>query len=372
MSVLHLHDFHQAAGAAFDVIGGQEVVRNFGDSCSEFGHLCRTAGVLDLGCRGRLCLLGTDRERFLNGQVTNDVRALRVGEGCYAAVVSARGRMESDAFVYRLADEFLLDFEPGLTAGLLRRLEHHLIADDVQIVDAAPHFGLLSVQGPAAAAALQRLGLGTTLPERPLDLRIAAAPGGVEVHLVNQPRTGRTGFDLFVPVAGLPVVAPALLEAVRSVGGGAAGWEALETARIEAGIPRYGADMDATTLPPEAGIEERAISYRKGCYIGQEVLARIRTYGRVTRRLCGLRLSEPAGSLPVAGDVVTHDGREVGRVTSAVRSPSLGADIALGYVRREHDRPGTSVRVGGEGRARQATLVPLPFVATGLNPVPPA
>src|SRR6266545_2358291 len=145
---LPLHEFHADLGARFTTVNGAEAVADFGDALAEHAALRETAGVLDLNFRSRLCLTGADRVRFLHGQVTNDVKKLRVGEGCYAALVTAKGKMESDLNIFVLPDELLLDFEPGLTQAVSQRLEKYIVADDVQVVNVAPHYGLLSVQEP--------------------------------------------------------------------------------------------------------------------------------------------------------------------------------------------------------------------------------
>src|SRR5262249_30647499 len=152
-------------------------------------------------------------------------------------------------------------------------------------------------------------------------------------YLMNQPRLGTTGFDLFVPTPASGAVMDKLIAAAKDNGGRACGWTALEIARIEAGIPRYSVDMDENCIPLEAGLEARAVSYNKGCYIGQEVINRIHSIGHVNRELRGLRLADDLNVLPVKGDKLFHDGKEVGHVTSAVKSPALNANLALGYVR---------------------------------------
>ena len=170
------------------------------------------------------------------------------------------------------------------------------------------------------------------------------------------------GFDLFVPNNSLGAAADKLIAAVKQVGGRACGWQAFETARIEAGIPRFGADMDETNIPLECGIENRAIVYNKGCYIGQEVINRIHSVGHVNRELRGLRLTDPAGvglPLPQKHDKLFHAGKEVGYVTSAVKSPTFG-NIALGYVRREANQIGNELTLQGTGES-PAKIVPLPF-----------
>ena len=302
MNPLALHEFHTALHAHFVEVNGAEVVEDYGDWASELAALHQAAGVLDLSCRSRLCLTGTDQVRFLHGQVTNDIRRLRTGEGCYAAVVSAKGRMEGDCNIYRLPEELLLDFEPGLQQALTRRLEKFVVSDDVQVVDVAALCGLLSVQGPRSDAVLRALGSFGELPASPFGFAVVSDPLLGEMYLMNQPRLGTCGFDLFVPTASLGVVADKLIAAARPVGGRPCGWRALEVARIEAGVPRFGADMDDRNLPAECGIESRAVNYEKGCYIGQEVINRLHTMGHVNRKLCGLRLSASLPQPPAKDD----------------------------------------------------------------------
>ena len=361
MIELSLHEFHRGLGARFAEVNGLAVVEHYGDALAEHSALRESAGVLDLGFRGRLSLAGADRQRFLNGQVTNNVKELKAGEGCYAALVTAKGKMVSDLNIFCLPDELLLDFEPGLSAAIAGRFERYIIADDVQVVDAAPHYGLLSVQGPKSAEVVDKLDLGLPFPEKPLSFGSVNNPTLGEIYCMNQLRTTANGFDLFVPVAALAAVADKLIAAAKTVGGCACGWRALEMARIEAGIPRFGADMDESNLPPEAGIEDRAISYSKGCYIGQEVIARIRTYGQVAKSLRGLLLADDLSELPKKGDKLFHGDKEAGFITSALDSPAFRRKLALGYVRREYNEAGSELRLRFAERDHAARIVPLPF-----------
>jgi folate-binding protein YgfZ len=369
-------EFHQNLGARFTTVNGSEVVADFGDSLVEHAALRETAGVLDLSFRGRVCLTGDDRIRFLHGQVTNDVKRLRVGEGCYAALVTAKGKMEADVIIHCLQDELLLDFEPGLTAAVTARLEKYIVADDVHVVDVVPHYGLLSVQGPKANAVLHSLGMfglppsggqsdfnpiNTGLPTRPIQCVRISDPTLGDIYLINHPRLNSTGFDIFAPSTMLTHVAAKLIAAAKALGGAACGWTALEIARIEAGIPRFGADMDETNIPLECGIEERAVSYTKGCYIGQEVINRIRSIGHVNRELRRLRLADDLKELPAKGDKLFKEDKEVGYVTSATRSPKLKANIALGYVHRETNQIGTELIFRTSAGDKKARVVALPF-----------
>lgn len=359
---LNLHEFHARQGARFADVAGAEVVGHYGNSAAEYRALVENAALLDLGFRGRVCLLGADRARFLHGQVTNDINRLAPGQGCYALLTTNKGRLQADLNIHCLADELLLDFEPGLTARVIERLEKFIVADDVQIVDVAPHYGLLAVGGPRAAEAVAASGLFQAVPEREFQSvkQTDAALG--ELYLANVPRAGQPGWDVFVPVASLPTVAGQLRDAVIRVGGALAGWDALETARIEAGVPRFGADLDETTLPQEAGLEARAVSFNKGCYIGQEVINRLRTIGQVTRALRGLRLPPDLPALPARGDKLWHAGKEVGHLTSAVHSPRLNAPVAIGYVRRECFAPGTELLLRTAAGEWPVQVAGLPFV----------
>ena len=356
---------HDGLSPAWTSVNGGKVVLHYSDHAAEHACLWDSVGIIDLGFRTRLCLLGADRIKFFHGQVTNDVQGLEAGEGCYAFVGNAKGRIQADMNIYRLADEILIDAEPGLTESLIQRLDQYVIADDVQIVDAAPHYGLLSVQGPKAVALVEKLELGVQIPSSPLAISHASHPVYGEVYLSCNSRVGTGGFDLFVPLTSVATVFEALVKAAPELGGRACGWQALETARIEAGIPRFGQDMDDTNLAPETGQGERAISYSKGCYIGQEVIARIRTYGQVTKELRGLRLSGDDSDLPAKGCPIFHQGKEVGYITSAVWSPRYKGNIALGYVRKECNHPGSKVQVGAVDSDCQAEVMALPMEQAG-------
>lgn len=384
---LSLHELHQGLGANFAELNGMELVADYGDGPAEHDALRETAGVIDLSFRSRICLVGADRARFLHGQVTNDVKKLRAGEGCYSAITTAKGKMESDLNIFNLPDELLLDFEPGLAEKISTRLEKFIVADDVQIVDASPHYGLLSVQGPKAAEVVRALDLFAELPAKHFSsVKMSDATLG-EIYLVNHARLAAerrlparhddkkenfqtavleagapTGFDLFVPNNSLGAVADKLIAAAKQLGGRAVGWTALEIARIEAGIPRFGADMDETNIPLECGIESRAIVYNKGCYIGQEVINRIHSVGHVNKELRGLRLTDDLKALSIRGDKLFHDGKEVGYVTSAAKSPTLNMNIALGYVRREVNQIGNELMLRTAAGESAVKVVALPFV----------
>jgi len=360
---LALHELHQSLGAKFTQVNGLTAADHYGDPLAEHAALKSSAGVLDLSFRGRLCLTGADRQRFLNGQVTNNVKDLKPGQSCYAAIVNHKGKLQGDAFIHALAGELLLDFEPGQIEAVTQRLEKFIIADDVQIINVTTSYGMLSVQGPKAADTLALTGLPLTLPPAELTSVTLQDPGLGEICVVRVPRAGSDGFDLFVPTGALSTVLTRLVAAAAKIGGRLCGWQALEIARIEAGLPRFGVDMDATNLAPEAGIENRAISYTKGCYTGQEVIARIRTYGQVAKSLRGLVLPADTRQLPKKGDKLTREGREVGYVTSAIFSPACQTAVALGYVRKECNQAGTRLVLRLEANEIPVTVTDPPFPA---------
>jgi folate-binding protein YgfZ len=365
MGSLLLHEFHQAMGAQFLDVNGQEAVAHYGDALAEQAALATSAVVSDLSFRARLCLLGPDRAKFINGQVTNNVKELRTGEGCYAAVVSAKGKIQSDLHIYILEDEILLEFEPGLGPTVQQRLEKYIIAEDVQVMDVAALYGLWSVQGPGATAVIKSLPWSFAIPEKANALAKidGAAPG--EIYVMNRARTRGAGYDLFVPSQSMQAVAAQLDTAVKKEGGRFCGWQSLETGRIEAGLPRWGADMDETTLAPEV-LDTTAISYSKGCYIGQEIIARVRTYGQVARSLRGLRLPEDLPALPRKGDKLFLGEKEVGCITSAAASMRLKANIALGLVRREANQIGTELLLQAPSGKIPVKIVELPFAARSI------
>jgi folate-binding protein YgfZ len=361
MKPLALHDLHSDFRASFTLVNGLEAVDNYGDVGQEHSALVKTAAVLDLSFRSRLCVVGKDRVRFLHGQVTNDINSLRPGSGCYAALVTAKGRLQSDLNIYNLGEEVLLDFEPGLSMSVFQRLEKYIVADDVQVVGVEPLYGLLSLQGPLAEKVIGASSLFPDVPVNPFSVTELKDDRLGQVYLMNQPRLRTKGFDLFVPNHSLRAFADRLIAAARSFGGGVSGWQALEVARIEAGVPRFGIDMDETNFPQESGIEADAVSYSKGCYIGQEILNRLHTMGHVNRELRGLRLDGQTQNLPVKGDKLFFRDQEVGYITSAAASPVLKANVALAYVRRDLKEPGTVLLARTKAGEVSAVLVRLPF-----------
>jgi folate-binding protein YgfZ len=322
----------------------------------------RGAAFLDRGARGKIAVAGVDRKTYLHAMLTNDIATLQPGTGCYAAFLTPQGRMITDLRVLEVGDLALLELRAEEAPVLIERLDAFVFTEDVKLGDLTGAFGELRVAGPSAARVVADvLGRGGASAPTVEDLdawaefRNARASFEGEMVLVAATRElGLPGFDLFVERAHAGRLAGALAEA----GAEAMSGDASEALRIEAGIPRFGLDMDSETIPLEAGIEGRAISFTKGCYPGQEVIIRVvhRGGGRVARRLVGVTVA--GDTVPAAGTVLQAGEKEVGKVRSAAWSPALGKPIALAYVHRDYTEPGTALQVGQAA----AIVTALPFV----------
>ena len=299
----------------------------------EYELLTERAGVVTREGRAVLLLEGAEAADFLQGQVTNDVEGLAPGTGCYAALLSHKGKLRADMRVLRLAeDRLLVDAERVAGPVLQHNFTTYSLGRDVRSKDVSGERELLSVIGPAAP---------DLVSPSPPDQEHAFVEGPHGLHV----RTD-VGVDLIVASDGVPGVLDDLDAPEVSQ-------EAAECLRIERGRPRLGFDMDDTTIPQEAGLNERAVSFTKGCYVGQETVARLYYKGKPNRHLRGLRLSRPAEP----GEPIELNGKQLGRVGSTCVSPALGP-IALALVRKEA-APGDEVLVGEEGAP--ARVVDVPF-----------
>src|SRR5262245_25448145 len=315
------------------------------------------AAFLDRSDRARVVVSGADRASYLQGLLTNDIVALKAGEGCYAAYLTPQGRLIADLDVYELGDVILLTMDRAVKERVLTKLDQFIFSEDVQLGDVTDTFAQIAVVGPDAAAAVAKVLGGPSadaligLPEHG---NLRTAWNGDPVIVTRIADVGEPGYDVFVDRRK----ADAFISAIASAGAAALDEQTAETIRIEAGVPRFTRDMDEETIPLEAGIESRAISFSKGCYVGQEVIVRVlhRGHGRVARKLVGLIVA--AGQPPVVGAVVRSGDREIGSITSSTWSPALQKPIALGYVHRDFVMPGTTVIVGGA----PAEVTTLPFV----------
>jgi tRNA-modifying protein YgfZ len=290
--------------------------------------------LLDLSDRAKYKVTGQDRVRFLNGQLTNDILKLRLGSTMYACALTAKGKLCADLFVAATEEGNYLDAESVLRESLAGRLEKYIIADDVTLEDVTDEFGLLHLIDPK---------LADTRPEGPASLGL---PEETMAFLMASDRFGSPGIDLWFPVGQTALVREKLKQLPIDP-------EAAENFRIEQGIARWGKELSEEVIPNEAGLDQRAINYFKGCYLGQEVISRIKSVGHVNRHLCGLM---PLGDLAIdPRDKLFSDEeskKEIGFITSVGRSRSLDRVVALGYVRRGFDAPGSTLQV-----RRNSTLI---------------
>jgi len=311
------------------------------------------AAFLDRSHRGRIVVSGTERASYLQGLLTNDIVALTAGHGCYAAYLTAQGRMIADLDVYELGDVLLLAMTGGVKDAVMARLDQFIFSEDVQLGDVTGTFAQIAIVGPGSVAIVASIVRGVSeealraMPEHG-NVRGEWAGGAAIVTRVAD--TGEPGFDLYVERAQ----AGALKAALAAAGAAELDEATGEAVRIEAGVPLFGRDMDEETIPLEAGIESRAISFSKGCYVGQEVIIRVlhRGHGRVARKLVTLRV---AGLVPERGARLFAADRDVGFVTSAADSPRLGA-IAMAYVHRDFLTPGTTLDAATDSGRVLATV----------------
>jgi folate-binding protein YgfZ len=354
-----LIEWHRSNGASIIERDDWLLPASFGDASAEYCAVRESVGLIDLPHRGLLQFSGPDRLSFLQGMLSNDLRNLKTFDGAYAALLTQQGKIVADVRVLCAMNSFYMDFWVQLKAKILEHVNRYLIADEVEIADRSGEYSIISVQGPRAKDLLRQvMPKEVQLPSRPKQHCMVAIEGAA-VCAVNDSHTGEIGFDLIIPLPAMPELGWKLTESGAAIGARWVGEEALNVLRVEAGIPRWSVDFSEENLLLEVGLED-AVSFTKGCYLGQEVVERIRSRGHVNKRLCGLLLD--GNSAASAGDVIASASKQVGAVTSSVFSPKLKRAIALGYVNREFWEVGTplSVRVGGA--SVRATVTGLPFL----------
>jgi glycine cleavage system T protein len=359
-----LATLHESNGAQFLESNGWLLPAQFGNSTAEYAAVRSAVGFIDLSHRGLLQLTGADRVSFLQGMVSNDVKALNPGEGQYATVLNQQGKVLADTRVLCSENSLYLDVWEILKDKIAEHLNRYLVADEVEIADRTDGYAIISLQGPHAELCLRTLVGQADLPGRLADHRMVNTDGA-QVCVVRASSTGETGFDLIIPKSHLLNIAQQLTVAGKEFSGAWVGEEAHNILRVEAGIPRYGVDFTEDNLLLEVGLDH-AVSFTKGCYLGQEVVERIRSRGHVNKKLVGLLLEgrEPANR----GDPI-FAGKPVGTITSSVYSPALGQPVALGYVYKDYWSPDTRLSLDHNGVSIEAKVAALPFVRPPMKPV---
>jgi folate-binding protein YgfZ len=356
--------FHQSNSAQFVERDGWLLPAQFTDSATEYAAVRSAVGFIDLAHRGLLQLTGADRVSFLQGMVSNDVKALRPGAGQYATVLNQQGKVLGDTRILCSDNSLYLELWEIIKEKIAEHLNRYLVADEVEIADRTDEYGIISLQGPQSEVYLQKLVGQAGLPERLAEHRMVNIDGA-QVCVVRATSTGETGFDLIIPRSHLLNIAQQLTEAGKGFSGAWIGEDAHNILRVEAGIPRYGVDFTEDNLLLEVGLDQ-AVSFTKGCYLGQEVVERIRSRGHVNKKLVGLTFEGQESAN--RGDILFAD-KPVGTITSAVHSPALGQPIALGYVHKDYWIPDTPLNVNHDGVSLNATVTTLPFVRPPQEPV---
>ncbi len=355
-----LHDEHAKRGAAFIEQHGWEVAADYGDAAAEHRAVRNGVGVMDLSSRGKIRVTGDDRVKWLQSVISNDILALAAGQGICASLLTHKGKMLSYFRVYQLGDALMLEDVGEIGEATFAALRKFLLyGTKAKMENCAESWGLLLVSGPKALELIKEA-FGADVSSLPVLSFVSHQTDGHGALLIRSEETGGTDIEILLPADGLKTAWDRLWAAGGTSGLKPFGTSALESLRVEAGLPKAGPDLNENVVPPEANLEGKAFSLTKGCYPGQEVVARMDTYGSVRRRLAGIVMDDavtpPAGAKLFSGD------REVGWVSSAVHSPSLGKVIALGFPLRDFTPPGTALTVEINGERKAATVQALPFV----------
>jgi folate-binding protein YgfZ len=337
---------------------GAMTAARFADPQTELSAMLTGCAVYDLGSRAKISITGNDRVRWLNGMVTNNIRDLASARGVYAFLLNPQGHILGDLYAYNRGDRVMVDTDRSQVEKALATFDHYIIMDDVEVNNLSEQFTAIGVSGPKSQSVLRAAGLQVPAlePLQVFDLRCNCNCGCVECSIVRTDDPQLESYEIWLAVAD---VKP-LWEGLLAAGATPVGCETLETHRILSGVPLYGIDIRERDLPQETG-QARALNFSKGCYIGQEIVERIRSRGNVHRTFTGFR-SRTAGLIS-RGNKVFVDEKEVGEVTSATSLHRAGADwtIALGYIRREHvpaaGKDINEVKIGGA----MAQVIQLPM-----------
>jgi folate-binding protein YgfZ len=373
-----LDETHTRFGGNMFVQDGWSVPANYGDTLLEYASVREgRSGLIDLSPRGRMLVSGTEAIQFLNGLITNDMKTLAKNSWMPATFPNVQGRLIASVRVVRLKDEgtdqttpaglsrrgprenvaptFLIDTEAATHERVLKTIERFTLAGDFRVRDVTAQTALLSVQGKKSASIVRSV-LGEAAAGLAANGALQMAWQESDVTIIRATHTGEDGFELILNAGA----ATSLWDALHAAGARPVGYDALEILRIEAGLPRYGIDMDETNVVTEAALDD-AVSYTKGCYVGQEIIARIKYRGHVAKKLSGIEFTQ-AEKVEPGATVRSGEGKEIGRITSVTYSPHLGRTVALGYLKYDYLSPGTSVKViAGDGDLL-VQVKELPFV----------
>jgi folate-binding protein YgfZ len=359
MTTLRLNDRHLQFGAQWTEVSGWEAPLHYGDPVAEHRAVRQAVGLADLSHRGRLRVTGDDRIKWLQSIVSNDLLPLKPGQGIYSSLLTHKGKMLTYFRLYLLPDSVLVEDVGEIGETTFQTLKKFLLyGTKAKMENLADTYGLLLASGPKVGELLKiafNVDMTATTPPR---LTMGDIVGQPSMFLRTE-ETGEVDVEILVPADLLAAAWDRLMTAGNPLGLRPFGTVAREALRMEAGLPKAGVDLTEEIVPPEANLEGKAFSLSKGCYPGQEVVARMDTYGSVRRHLVGLVLHEAV--VPATGAKLFSGDREVGWVSSATTSPQLGQVIAFGYPLRDFSKPDTRLAIELDGRRVEATVRPLPF-----------
>jgi aminomethyltransferase len=349
MSIPTSQDKLIAAGALLGSYRGADTPATYGDTAAEFRALLQGSALFDLSWQAKLVLSGEDRVRWLNGMVTNNIRDLAPGHGVYSFLLNAQGHNQGDLTAYNRGDYLLVTTDRAQAPAIAATFDRYIIMDDVEVADIGDKLGAVGIAGPKAREVLTAAGIDVFQLEAGQVIDTVWHELGISVARSVQPLMD--GYEVWLASENIDKVWDALVQA----GAMPVGTDALELYRIARGVPRHGVDLRERDLAQETG-QQHALNFSKGCYIGQEIVERVRARGNVHRAFVGF---EVQGNPPPAGTKIRANDKDMGEITSAARVPFPGGErtLALGYLRREVAAPGTTVEIGGQ----VATVQTLPF-----------
>jgi folate-binding protein YgfZ len=346
-----LLNHHKLSGATIATFSGTALPDFFSDRPDSFKDEWRiareTVGLFDTNWHAIAVLTGPDRVRYLNAIVSNDVQSLAEGQGTLALLLDARGHILAELEIYVRKDQLLVLSHASVRERTISTLDKYIIMDDVELEDATERLGSVAVEGPHAGIVISQA-TGRSFDGFAEFEGENADIGGVECYIVSRSHFGQPGVQIVAPAEHLELLWGTLHGMVHAAHGAPVGMRALNTLRLEAGVPWFPLDFDDSVIPHEAALEKTHLSFTKGCYTGQEIVERVRSRGHVNRQR--VRLTFAASQPPAPGAKLSAAGIEAGHVTSSAFSPAAGTPIGMGYLRREYVAPGTVVELeGGTG-----------------------
>ena len=363
-----LYRIHQSLSAKFTEVHGWEMPAHYGAPAAEHLAVRKGAGIMDMTHRGKIRISGKDRIKFLQNILSQDINKLTPGTGGHATLLNTKGHMLAYMRIYSDEDSFLIDTEPGEADKIIQILNRYLFREDVKIDDVTLKYGLVTVQGPHSRENICRIS-GTDIKKMEECNHLNLTINSINCKVVKTTHTGEEGYDIYAPWDNIHSIWETIIIPSPSAQITPVGHEAYNSLRIEAGIPLYSVDMDEDTIPIEANLDH-AISYTKGCYVGQETIARIKFKGHVNRTLTGFTIE--GDIIPGKGDriytVTENTEHNIGIITSACFSPTLNKSIAIGYLRLGYTEPGTEVHIDSKPHRISAVIAGIPFYTNISKP----